>query len=87
MEDYDRTKFLNLEASKRFTLISTNHSIIKENRFQYLKDFFKKTIAEKVEGTLPTPKANCHNGYTRVLCQPSSSCGEESEGKRGFGRI
>ena len=48
MEDYDCTKFINLEASKRFTLISTNRSFIKENGFYHLEDFFfKKTIAKK----------------------------------------
>ena len=48
VEDYDRTKFVNLEASKRFTLISTNRSFIKEKGFHHLEDFFKKTIAKNM---------------------------------------
>ena len=56
MEDYDHTKFVNFEASKRFNLISTNRSFIKGKGFHHLEDFFKKTIVKKrVEGTLPTP--------------------------------
>ena len=55
MEDYDRTKFVNLEASKRFTLISTNRSFIKEKGFHHLEDFFKKTIMKK---------------WWKALCQP-----------------
>ena len=55
VEDNDCTKIVNLEASKRFTLISTNRSFIKENGFHHLEDFFKKTIAKK---------------WWKALCQP-----------------
>ena len=54
-EDYDRTKFVNLEASKRFTLISMNSSFTNEKGFHQPEDFFKKTIAKK---------------WWKVLCQP-----------------
>ena len=58
VEDYDRTKFVNLEASKRFTLITTNSSFINENGLNQPEDFFKKTIAKK---------------WWKVLCQPPRS--------------
>ena len=46
-EEYDSTKFINLGASKKFTLISTNRTFIKEKGFHQSEDFFKKTIAKK----------------------------------------
>ena len=33
------------------------------------------------------PKASCYNGRARILCQPSSPCGEESKGNEDFGRL
>ena len=47
VEHYDCTKFVNLEASKRFTLISTNRSFIKEKGFHHPENFFKRIIANK----------------------------------------
>ena len=55
IKEYDQGKFVNLGASKKFTLISMNCSFIKEKGFHHPKDFFKKTIAKK--------------GW-KALCQP-----------------
>ena len=57
-EDYDHHKFMNLGASKKFTLISKNRSFIKEKGFHHPKDFFLKTIAKK---------------WWKALCQPPRS--------------
>ena len=47
IEEYDQEKFINLGASKKFTLISMNRSFIKEKGFHHPKDFFTKTITTK----------------------------------------
>ena len=44
---YDHNKFFNESAAEKFGLISKNRSFIKEKGFQYLDDFFGKTIANK----------------------------------------
>ena len=46
-EDFDHEKFVNVGASKKLTLISTNRSFIKEKGFHHPKDFFRKTKGEK----------------------------------------
>ena len=55
LEEYDGTKFVNVGAIEKFTLISKNHSFVKEKRFHHPEYFFRKTIANK--------------GW-RALCQP-----------------
>ena len=77
-DDYDHLMFVNMGAAEKFGLISTNRSFIKEKGFNHLDDFFRKTIENKrVEGTVPTPKANCHNSCVRILRQHSSACFEK----------
>ena len=66
MEEYDISKFVNLEATKRSTLISKQRSFIMEKGFHHPKDFFKKTIANKGWKALcqpPRPAA------TMVVCE------------------
>ena len=41
-EDYDHEMFVNVGASKKFTLISANRSFIKEKGFHYPEEFFRK---------------------------------------------
>ena len=55
MNDCDHQMFVNVGASKKFTLISKNQSFIKENGFHHPEDFFRKTIVKK--------------GW-KALCQP-----------------
>ena len=87
-EDFDSTKFVNVGAIEKFTLISKNRSFIKEKGFHHPDHFSRKTITNKgVEGALPTPKADYHNGGARILRQPSSSCGEKGPSTRGIGRF
>ena len=57
---YDHDIFVNDSATKKFGLISTNRSFIKEKGFQHSNDFFRKTIARKGWGALcqhPRPAA------------------------------
>ena len=44
---YDHSNFVNERAAKKFDLISTNRSFIKEKGFQQPDDIFRKTIAQK----------------------------------------
>ena len=44
---YDHDKFVNENSTKKFDLISTNRSFIKEKGFQHNEDFFRKTIGRK----------------------------------------
>ena len=46
-EDFDRSKFVNMTAAKRFGLISANRSFIKEKGFHHPEDFFCQTITNK----------------------------------------
>ena len=52
---HDHDKFVNESTVEKFSLISANHSFIKEKGFQYPDDFFRKTIARKRWGTLCQP--------------------------------
>ena len=52
---YDHDKFVNESAAEKFSLISANHSFIKEKGFQHPDDFFRKTIARKGWGALCQP--------------------------------
>ena len=54
-DDYDHSKFVNMEAVEKFGLISKNRSFIMEKGFHHPNDFFQKTIANK--------------GW-KALCQP-----------------
>ena len=88
MEEDDRTKFINLEASKRFTLISTQRSFIKEKELHHPEDFFKKTKLNKGWKALcQPPRLTATMVVHRVLRQPSSLCGEEVKDKRGYVKI
>ena len=53
--DYDHEKFVNESAAKKFSLISTNCSFIKDKGFHHPEDFFRKTIAKKGWGSLCQP--------------------------------
>ena len=55
IEEYDSTKFVNVGAAEKYTLISKNLSFIEEKGFHLPEDFFRKTISNK----------GC-----MVLCQP-----------------
>ena len=46
-EDYDHTKFMNLDASKRYTSWVTIRKFIKEKGFEHPEDFFCAYIANK----------------------------------------
>ena len=52
---YNHCKFINESAAEKFSLISANHSFIKEKGFQHPDDFFRKTIARKGWGALCQP--------------------------------
>ena len=52
---YDHSKFVNESTAKKFDLISTNCSFIKEKGFQHPDDFSRKTIARKGWGALCQP--------------------------------
>ena len=54
-DDYDHSKFVNMEVVEKFGLISKNRSFIMEKGFHHPNDFFHKTIANK--------------GW-KALCQP-----------------
>ena len=49
---YDHGKLVNESITKKFGLISSNRSFIKEKGFQHLDDFFRKSIARKGWGAL-----------------------------------
>ena len=46
-EDFNHTKFVNVGAAKKFTLISKNRSFLKKKGFHHSDNFFQQTIANK----------------------------------------
>ena len=47
IEDYDHTKFISLQASRRYISLAKNKDFFKEKGFDHSKDFFQSDIVNK----------------------------------------
>ena len=85
--NFNVTRFVNEGAVDRFDTICKNFSFIKEKGFHHLDDFFHKTIAQGMVGTLPTTSSSCDECGARILRQPCLPRRQEGSSAGCVGRL